>query len=285
METVRKIDMHAHSSVYGFIRGFPDERLASPEELIGIYDRIGVERGVLMPIMILEAHLGGSTNAEMKDVADRMPDRFDWFCFLDPRMGNNSPDYDFGPFLEYCVRNGAKGVGEVSANMYFDDPMTLNMFSCIEKSGLAMTFHIGRKGGDYGLVDEPGLPRLEKVLNIFPKLMFIGHSQKFWAEISGDSDPEERGGYPRGKVAPGGRAVELLEKYPNMFADLSATSGYNAVSRDPDFGYSFLERFSEKLYYGTDICDPRDEKRPMMKLAGFLDDGMLSGKLSYEAYY
>ena len=142
-----------------------------------------------------------------------------------------------------------------------------------------------RKGGDYGLVDEPGLPRLEKVLNMFPKLRFIGHSQKFWAEISGDSDPEERGGYPRGKVAPGGRAVELLEKYPNMFADLSAASGYNAVSRDPDFGYSFLERFSEKLYYGTDICDPRDEKRPMMKLAGFLDDGMFSGKLSYEAYY
>ena len=46
-----------------------------------------------------------------------------------------------------------------------------------------------------------------------------------------------------------------------------------------------MEEFQDKLYYGTDICDPRNIDSPMLKLASFLDEGVLSGKLSYEAYY
>ena len=118
-----------------------------------------------------------------------------------------------------------------------------------------------------------------------PNLRLLGHSQKFWAEISGDLTKEQRDGYPTGKVVPGGRLVELLRKYPNLCGDLSAGSGFNAVSRDPDFGYAFLEEFQDRMYYGTDICDPNNINSPMIRLASFLDEGVLSGKLSYEAYY
>ena len=48
------------------------------------------------------------------------------------------------------------------------------------------------------------------------------------------------GGYPRGPVTEGGRLYRLFDRYPNLFADLSAGSGLGALKRDPD--HAFAER-------------------------------------------
>jgi predicted TIM-barrel fold metal-dependent hydrolase len=60
------------------------------------------------------------------------------------------------------------------------------------------------------------------------------------------------GGYPRGKVTPGGAVDRLLETYPNLYGDLSAESGANAIRRDPEFGREFLIRRADRLLFGTD---------------------------------
>ena len=73
-------------------------------------------------------------------------------------------------------------------------------------------------------------------------------------------------------------------KYPNLCGDLSANSVYNAIARDPEFAYEFLEEFQDRLYYDTDICSPENIDHPMLKLASFLDDAVLNNKISYEAY-
>ncbi|NLD88534.1 MAG: amidohydrolase family protein [Clostridiales bacterium] len=285
MSLVKKIDIHVHTSAMRGIHRFNNGgTYATPMELRAMYDAIGVEKGVILPGANPECHFAEITNQEAMRVSNDNPESFSWFCNIDPRNGSNSPDTDFTYFLEYYKEKGAKGVGEICANLYFDDPLVLNLFKHCEKCGMPITFHIGNMGGDYGLVDEIGLPRLEKILGMFPKLRFLGHSQKFWAEISGDLTPEQRDGYPTGKVVPGGRVVELMRKYPNLCGDLSAGSGYNAVSRDPNFGYAFFEEFQDKLYYGTDICDPRNITNPMLKLASFLDEGVTQGKISQEAY-
>ena len=75
-----------------------------------------------------------------------------------------------------------------------------------------------------------------------------------------------------------------MRKYPNLCGDMSAGSGCNAVTRDPAFGYAFLEEFQDRLYFGTDICSPRNMHSDMMKLAGFLDDAVTRGKISWGAY-
>ena len=41
--------------------------------------------------------------------------------------------------------------------------------------------------------------------------------------------------YPTGKVKPGGLTDRMLSDYPNLYGDLSANSGRNAVARDPEF--------------------------------------------------
>src|SRR5262249_61450840 len=45
--------------------------------------------------------------------------------------------------------------------------------------------------------------------------------------------------------------------YPNMYADMSAGSGLNALLRDEDHARAFLKRQQNKLLYGSD-CNDRD---------------------------
>ena len=120
---------------------------------------------------------------------------------------------------------------------------------------------------------------------MFPGLQFIGHSTKFWAEISGDLTPEKGRGLHSGKVAPNGRITELMRKYPNLTCDLSANSGWNAMVRDPEFTCGFMEEFADRLYYGTDICAAEQRNSPMLGLAAFLDELMESRQISYDTYY
>ena len=56
-------------------------------------------------------------------------------------------------------------------------------------------------------------------------------------------------------MLPGGRIPELLEKYPNLYCDLSAGSGCNALSRDPEFVKKFLITWQDRCVYARDYFD------------------------------
>src|SRR5690242_6008986 len=61
--------------------------------------------------------------------------------------------------------------------------------------------------------------------------------------------------YPKGPVTPGGITDRLLSDYPNVYADLSAGSGLNALLRDEDHARAFLGRHQDKLMFGSDCSD------------------------------
>src|SRR5690606_23720079 len=61
--------------------------------------------------------------------------------------------------------------------------------------------------------------------------------------------------YPKGKVSYGGLTDRLLSDYPNLYSDLSAGSGLNALLRDEEFTGGFIERHQDKLLYGSDCND------------------------------
>lgn len=96
------------------------------------------------------------------------------------------------------------------------------------------------------------------------------------------SGVETRNGYPTGKIKEGGRLPALLGKHHNLYADLSAPSGYNAISRDLDYGYRFLEEFNEKLLFGTDRFTSIDEPAP--PIIGFFKNALQDKKISQIAY-
>jgi hypothetical protein len=95
-----------------------------------------------------------------------------------------------------------------------------------------------------------GYDRFDRILSAFHKTNFIGHGDLFWAHISADV-PSDRG-YPSGPVKPGGLTDKWLSDFPNLFADMSANSGNNALSRDPDFSRAFFTRHQDKLIFGSD---------------------------------
>lgn len=281
---MKKIDIHIHVMKNKGIYNYKDKNdtFVNADEIIGIYEGIGIEKGVILPLVSPECANQIQSNEEVLEIVKAFPDKFYWFCNIDPRFGSNSPDTDMSYFLEYYKGLGAKGVGEICANLYFDDPYMENLFYHCEKADMPVLFHIGKQiGGCYGIADELGLYRLEKELVKFSKLKFLGHSQAFWPEISLDVTNENRGDYPGGRVVPG-RIVELMRKYPNLYGDLSAGSGYNAVSRDLEFGYGFIEEFQDRLFFGTDICSPKGDAG--MPLSSWLDDALKNSKLSRQAY-
>ena len=63
--------------------------------------------------------------------------------------------------------------------------------------------------------------------------------------------------YPEGPVLPGGANPAMLEKHPNLYADLSATSGLTALTRDEEFGRRYLVDYADKLLFARDIYDTK----------------------------
>ena len=48
----------------------------------------------------------------------------------------------------------------------------------------------------------------------------------------------------------------MMDKYTNIYGDLSAGSGANAISRDLEFGREFLIRRQDRICFGTDYLQP-----------------------------
>jgi len=214
-------------------------------------------------------------------MAQRYPDFVIPFMNIDPRQCRNSPDADLGYLMRHYKDRGCKGIGEVCCNLPWDDPRLENLLRHAQANGLSITFHIAPKEfGHYGIIDSLGLPGLEGALRKFPDLKLFAHSQPFWAEISGDLTEETRNRYPKGKVVEGGAVVRLLRQYPNLYGDLSAGSGHNAISRDPEFGYAFMDEFQDRLLFGTDFADVRNET----PIIDFLNDAVAQGHISREVY-
>ena len=249
------IHTHAHFTRHPGVAFHNDSQFPTPVVLIEIMDAMDTDKAVLLCIVSPECMHTLTLPWEILQICDQFPDRSIPFCSVDPRYLRNDPSADFRPMLSAYRELACKGVGEYTANIPMDDPLNMNLFAQMEEVGLPLTFHLAPvMGSYYGCIDEVGLPRLEKVLRAFPKLTFLGHSQAFWAEISSDVIQNgERVRYPTGRVTPG-RLVELMREYPNLHGDVSAGSGFTALSRDPEFGYGFLEEFQDKLYWGSDIA-------------------------------
>ena len=271
------IDIHVHVRRIPGAPRYGKPAYATPEQLIERYNAIGVEQAVLLPGVNPECSYVPQSNEEIREICEAHPGRFIPFCNVDPRAMTNSADAPLGDLLRHHRDNGCKGIGEVCANMPILDPLVQNLFKHVEEAGFPLTFHLAwRIGGIYGLYDDPGLPQLEFSLAAFPKLRFLAHSQVFWAEMAPLETPGERGGYPNHPIKEEGVVPKLFRRYPNLYGDLSAGSGCNALTRDPEYAVRFLDEFQDRLLFGTDICAP-DTPTPLVDLLIELRD---SGKIS-----
>ena len=273
-----KIDLHLHLSFHSLPKG-DKMSVSSYREMLPHLKKLGIEKGVLMSSGETPSLLPMGTNDENYRIVSADPEHYAWMCNLD-YDGNSETIYER---LLACKEKGAVGIGELMINRRLDDPFFCRLFDAAGKLNLPVTFHMSPEVGySYGVVDEPGLPLLEDCLRCHPDTLFLGHSQTFWIEISADApvDKEGRNRWGEGPVLPGGRVPQLFAKYPNLYGDLSANSAGCAMMRDPEFGLNFLETYSERLFFATDMVNTE----MIFPLGQWLDEQATAGKLTRAAY-
>ncbi len=99
-----------------------------------------------------------------------------------------------------------------------------------------------------------GFDRFHKILKKYPSVNFIGHAQTWWAQVD-KNYTNPRNLYPEGPWTSGGITDRLLADYHNIYADMSAGSGLNFLTRDEAQAASFIERHQDKLMFGSDCED------------------------------
>lgn len=238
------IDFHVHMGNM-YRDQYPAQPALSVHQLIDRMDRDGIEISVLLPLESPEGSWGYFLTEEAVAARDLYPERLVAFVCVDPRYPRVAEHIDF-----FVKRRGCKGFGEHVNGLAFDDPRNQAIYARCDEHGLPLVFEINTDL----CCDDIGLPRLEACLEQFRSVKFVGHGPSFWAAISGDDDG--KGGYPWRPITPGGAVDRLLGEYDNLYADLSAGSGFNAMTRDPGFAADFIARHWRKLLWGTDYLAP-----------------------------
>lgn len=283
------IDIHTHITYKNFPE-FP-RLIGRPsfdvDVLLKRMDMEGIDKSVVLPLSNPENldYYGVAGNQEVVDACRKHPDRLIPFCNIDPRsmLCREGAEKKLRELIKIYKDFGCVGIGEICASLPVDHKTCKALYRAAELEKMPMIFHFVTKVGlFYGVTDSLHLPRFEKTLQEFPRAVFIGHSPAFWNEIDGDLKQNQRNGYLRGPIRKRGRLWDLMEKYPNLFADTSAGSAYISLSRDPEKGMEFLQKFNRKIFFGTDRFTSVDE--PIPPIIGFLKDGLKKKKLTKAAY-
>lgn len=196
----------------------------------------------------------GVTLADVVEVSDRFGGRFVRGYCPCPTEGNAADLFE----AAYQIY-GVRVCGEWSYRTLLDDPRALELFRRAGKLNCPVVLHLDvpfLPDAQGNPVYQPfwyggGADPLERALQSCPQTIFIGHAPGFWRYISGD-EATERAVYPTGPIQPGGRLLTLLDRYPNLWADLSAGSGFTALHRDLPFARDFLMRYADRLLFGRD---------------------------------
>jgi len=238
------IDIHQH---VGY-SGRPDEVLLSHQRAMGITTTILLPSG--RPAVRPSTHDGGSNGLQAQALGN---DACYAFAQAHPREflfgANDVPDVEGATQeIERQLARGAVIIGEQKFGVACDAPEMQAIYRLAESRRVPVLMH-----WQFGMYNH-GFERFHTMLAKYPRVTFIGHAQTWWANIDANH-VDQKVLYPKGSVTPGGLTDRYLRDYPNMYGDLSAGSGLNALTRDEAFTRDFLTRHQDKLLYGSDCND------------------------------
>lgn len=237
------IDIHQHTNY----KGRSTEDLLTHQRAMGITTTILLPAG--RPVISPSTNHGESNGMEAQITGNREVQKFATkhpkeFLFA----ANEVPDLpDAVKVIEKYLKRGAVAIGELKFNVNCDSPGMQKIYQLAQDYNVPVLMH-----WQYGRFNN-GYDRFHTMLKKYPKVNFIGHAQTWWANI--DRYNNQTILYPKGKVTAGGYTDRYLSDYPNMYGDLSAGSGLNALTRDEDHTREFFNRHQDKLMYGSDCAD------------------------------
>ena len=284
------IDIHQHTN-YGGKRDAQWKQIGlarSDEQLRAHQKAMGITKTILLPsgreMFTDSTHQGRSNGLEStctsNDACMALAKQFPKeFVFA----ANEVSDLPEAPaVIEKYLKLGAVAIAEQKFGVECDSEAMQKLYKLAEAYDVPILMHW--QAGSYNY----GLERFHKMLEKYPKVRFIGHAQTWWANIDKANVDNPKALYPKGKVTPGGISDRYLRDYPNMFGDLSAGSGENALKRDPDHARAFLTRHQDKLLYGSDCSDSLGEAsvcsgiRQIAQIREFSPNKQVERKLLYQ---
>ena len=209
-----------------------------PDRMLTHLDGAGVTKANLLT--------RGAVVDQVKALEAAAPGRFTWFNSYDVTR----PDAE--QVLTQAVKDGARGFGEMKFHVAADGPELRRIYALAAELRVPILIHfqeVDHFPGE-GTWSTGFAKTFEAVLRAYPRTTFLGHADAFWANVSADYHNEAA--YPSGRIVRGGVTDKWLGDYPNLFADMSANSGNNAMSRDPEFTADFLNRHQDKVIFGSD---------------------------------
>ena len=239
------IDIHQHLGYSG-----------RPNEVLIAHQRaIGATKTILLPAG--RAATGPSTHAGVANgLQAQARGNEEGYQFARSHEGflfgaNEVPDLAGATLeIEQYLKRGAKVIGEQKFGVECDSPEMQTIYRLAGEYDVPVLMHWQFKMYNYGF------ERFHRMLEKFPRVKFIGHAQMWWANID-RNHTEPSVSYPKGPITAGGLTDRYLSDYPNMYGDLSAGSGLNALTRDEDFARDFVTRHRDKLIFGSD-CSCQD---------------------------
>jgi predicted TIM-barrel fold metal-dependent hydrolase len=270
------IDIHQH---LGY-SGRPDEVLLAHQRAIGAMTTILLPAG--RPVTGASTHGGVANGLQAQALGNEECYQFvrshDAFLF----GANDVPDLTGArQEIERYLKRGAKLIAEQKFGVECDSAEMQEIYALASEYDVPVLMHWQFKMYNYGF------ERFQTMLEKFPRVKFLGHAQTWWGHID-RNHTDQTVMYPKGPVTPGGLTDRYLTDYPNMYGDLSAGSGLNALTRDEDFTRDFLTRHRNKLVFGSD-CSCREGGGPkclgaqiIAAIRRLAADQQLERKLLYE---
>ena len=267
------IDMHSHPYA---------KTAAEIDQWVGNMDEVGIAKTIILTMST------GAAFDEIQRKYAKHPDRFEMWCGFD-FTGYDKPG--FGPAavkeLERCKQAGARGVGEIhdkgqglrsgksnAPGMHPDDPRMDALWDKCGELGMPVSLHVAdpiwmyqkmdryndglMNAYEWRLDNQPNIVGLSGMVDILERTAAAIRNTTFiachFANLCYDLS----------------RLGEVLERHPNLYADISAR--YAETAPIPRFAAKFYEKHAARLVYGTDMGFDKAMYRVTFRILESLDE-------------
>jgi len=267
------IDMHSHPYA---------KTAAEIDEWVRTMDEVGVEKTIILTMST------GPAFDEIQRKYAKHPERFEMWCGFD-LAGYDKPG--FGPAaikeLERCKQAGARGVGEIhdkgkglisgkskAPGMHPDDPRMDAVWQKCGELRMPISLHVAdpiwmyqkmdrhndglMNAYEWRLDNQPNIVGLSGMVDILERTAAKHRNTTFVACHFANLDYDLA------------RLGEVLERNPNLYADISAR--YAETAPIPRFAAAFYEKHAGRLVYGTDMGFDKAMYRVTFRILESLDE-------------
>lgn len=245
-------------------------------------DEVGIEKAMILTMTT------GAAFDEIQRKYAKYPERFETWCGFD-FTGYDKPE--FGPAagkeLERCRQAGARGVGEIhdkgqglrsgkskAPGMHPDDPRMDALWEKCGELGMPVSLHVAdpiwmyqkmdryndglMNAYEWRLDNQPNIVGLSGMVDILERTAARHRNTTFIACHFANLDYDLA------------RLGEVLERNPNLYADISAR--YAETAPIPRFAAQFYAKHADRLVYGTDMGVDKAMYRVTFRILESLDE-------------